>query len=156
MRIPAALVALLLLAAPVLANGVHPTNIFITETDCAPTTPCLVSDHGSSVEPGTETTVVFVNELDTEQDVMVHLDDDGTPGTLVVNPQPVAPGGSRQVSFSVPADATGVWFMAVTDDGETARLFGAAASDEGEDSPGAGTLLVLGVLAAAVVFRRKP
>ena len=161
MRILAALVVLLLLAAPVLAHGEGPKTVFVTDTGCALSgPPCLRTDSGSSVEPGAEAVVVFRNELDAEQDVMVHLDDDGVPGSLLTDVTSVAPGGTRQVSFDVPADATGVWFMAVTDDGETARLFGAAVSDdhgaEGEDSPGAGVVLLLGVVAAAVALRRKP
>lgn len=156
-----ALVVLLAHAAPVLAHGEGTKTIQITDTGCSLTDPpCLLPDSGSSVLRGEAITVAFRNLLDTEQSVMVHLDEDGTPGALLTDVKKVAPGTITSLTLDVPADAVGVWFMASGDDGETARLFGPAQSESheetDEESPAAGAVVALLALAAvAVTLRRK-
>lgn len=159
MRTPAAVTVLLLLAVPALAHGEGPKHFSITDEGCSLTAPpCILADDGSSVEPGTQVTVEFTNRLAATQEVMVHLDMDGAPGSLVAQPRPVEPGQTLPLTFDVPADATGVWYMTLQDGDESARLFGPAAGDHhdaaGEDSPGAGVLLLLGVLGLAAAWTR--
>ncbi len=148
----------LLSLSMVAAHGDGPKTLLLTDQGCSLTDPpCFIANDGATVEAGSNT-VQIKNSLATTAYAMIHLDAKGSPGAMIAGAEAIAPGATVAFSFDVPADSTGVWFMALEDGEESARLYGGMENPHTEaskDSPGVGAALLLGVLGLFVIASRR-
>ncbi len=109
--------ALLLLVAPT-ASAASVSVTIVAKENCASSTYCFEVTAGdvASIQPGDEVTVTFENDGTMDHNLFVAASGDATPGgdttqsVAFANTEDLDAGNSTTLTFTAPADASGLYY----------------------------------------------